>query len=47
LSFLDILIHNINFSESVIRIYTEAASQEKADALALRIIDEIKAVAGI
>ena len=34
-------------TESIIRIYTEAASQEKADALALRIIDEIKAVAGI
>jgi phosphomannomutase len=34
-------------TEPIIRIYTEAASQEKADALALRIIDEIKAVAGI
>jgi hypothetical protein len=28
-------------------IYTEAASQEKADSLALRIINEIKEVAGI
>ncbi|WP_396179013.1 phosphoglucosamine mutase [Flavobacterium sp.] len=34
-------------TEPIIRIYTEAASQEKADDLALRIIDEIKAVAGI
>jgi phosphomannomutase len=34
-------------TEPIIRIYTEAASQEKADALAFRIIDEIKAVAGI
>lgn len=34
-------------TEPIIRIYTEASSQEKADALALRIIDEIKAVAGI
>ncbi len=34
-------------TEPIIRIYTEAASQEKADALALRIIDEIKAIAGI
>lgn len=34
-------------TEPIIRIYTEAASQEKADTLALRIIDEIKAVAGI
>ncbi len=34
-------------TEPIIRIYTEAASQEKADALALRIIEEIKAVAGI
>ena len=34
-------------TEPIIRIYTEAASQEKADTLALRIIDEIKAIAGI
>ena len=34
-------------TEPIIRIYTEAATQEKADVLALRIIDEIKAVAGI
>jgi phosphomannomutase len=34
-------------TEPIIRIYTEASSQEKADALALRIIDEIKAIAGI
>lgn len=34
-------------TEPIIRIYTEAASQEKADALALRIIEEIKVVAGI
>lgn len=34
-------------TEPIIRIYTEAASKEKADALALRIIDEIKAVAGL
>ena len=34
-------------TEPIIRIYTEAASQEKADVLALRIIEEIKAVAGI
>ena len=34
-------------TEPIIRIYTEAATQEKADALALRIIDEIKAVAGL
>ena len=34
-------------TEPIIRIYTESASQEKADALALRIIDEIKVVAGI
>ena len=34
-------------TEPIIRIYTEAASQEKADDLALRIIDEIKAVAGL
>jgi len=34
-------------TEPIIRIYTEAKSQEEADALALRIIDEIKAIAGI
>jgi len=34
-------------TEPIIRIYTEAPTQEQADALALRIIDEIKAVAGI
>jgi phosphomannomutase len=34
-------------TEPIIRIYTEAKTQEKADALALKIIDEIKAVAGI
>lgn len=34
-------------TEPIIRIYTEAATQEKADTLALRIIDEIKAIAGI
>ena len=34
-------------TEPIIRIYTEAPSQGQADALALRIIDEIKAVAGI
>lgn len=34
-------------TEPIIRIYTEAPSQEQADALALRIIDEIKAVVGI
>lgn len=34
-------------TEPIIRIYTEATSQEKADTLALRIIDEIKAIAGI
>ncbi|MFA9187488.1 phosphoglucosamine mutase [Flavobacterium magnesitis] len=34
-------------TEPIIRIYTEAASQEKADVLALRIIDEIKVIAGI
>ena len=31
-------------TEPIIRIYTEAPSQKEADALALRIIDEIKAV---
>jgi phosphomannomutase len=34
-------------TEPIIRIYTEASSQEKADVLALRIIDEIKVIAGI
>ena len=34
-------------TEPIIRIYTEAAYQEKADVLALRIIDEIQAIAGI
>jgi phosphomannomutase len=34
-------------TEPIIRIYTEAPNQASADALALRIIDEIKAIAGI
>jgi len=34
-------------TEPIIRIYTEAPTQEQADALAYRIIDEIKTVAGI
>ena len=34
-------------TEPIIRIYTEAPSQAQADALALRIIDEIKVIAGI
>jgi phosphomannomutase len=34
-------------TEPIIRIYTEAASQELADNLAFRIMEEIKAVAGI
>jgi phosphomannomutase len=34
-------------TEPIIRIYTEASSQQLADDLALRIIDEIKVVAGI
>jgi phosphomannomutase len=34
-------------TEPIIRIYTEAPSQQQADALAFRIIDEIKAAAGI
>jgi phosphomannomutase len=34
-------------TEPIIRIYTEAPSQAQADMLALRIIDEIKVVAGI
>jgi phosphomannomutase len=34
-------------TEPIIRIYTEAVSQEKADSLAIRIIEEIKTIAGI
>lgn len=34
-------------TEPIIRIYTEAATQQKADDLAFRIIDEIKVIAGI
>jgi phosphomannomutase len=34
-------------TEPIIRIYTEAATQELADNLAVRIIEEIKMVAGI
>jgi len=34
-------------TEPIIRIYTEAATQQEADKLALRIIDEIKEIAGI
>jgi len=34
-------------TEPIIRIYTEAPSQQKADVVALRIIDEIKVIAGI
>jgi len=34
-------------TEPIIRIYTEAPSQEKADILADRIIDEIKIIAGL
>jgi phosphomannomutase len=34
-------------TEPIIRIYTEAPSQNQADALAMRIIAEIKAIAGI
>lgn len=34
-------------TEPIIRIYTEAPTQEEADDLALRIIDEIKVIAGI
>ncbi|AWG27016.1 phosphoglucosamine mutase [Flavobacterium kingsejongi] len=34
-------------TEPIIRIYTEAFSQEAADQLALRIIDEIRQIAGI
>lgn len=34
-------------TEPIIRIYTEAKSQQKADELALKVIDEIKAIAGL
>ena len=34
-------------TEPIIRIYTEAPSQEQADALALRIIEEIKVIVGL
>jgi phosphomannomutase len=34
-------------TEPIIRIYTEAASQKLADDLALKIIEEIKAIAGL
>jgi phosphomannomutase len=34
-------------TEPIIRIYTEAPTQQAADALALRIIDEIKGIAGL
>ena len=34
-------------TEAIIRIYTEAPSQEKADVLADKIIDEIKTISGI
>jgi len=34
-------------TEPIIRIYTEAPTQDAADALAFRIIDEIKAIAGL
>ena len=34
-------------TEPIIRIYTEAPTQEEADALAFRIIDEIKLIVGI
>ena len=34
-------------TEPIIRIYTEAPSQEKADVLADKIIDEIKSIAVI
>jgi phosphomannomutase len=34
-------------TEPIIRIYTEAPTQAEADALAFRIIDEIKAIAGL
>ena len=34
-------------TEPIIRVYTESNSQENADALAQRIIDEIKVIAKI
>ena len=34
-------------TEPIIRIYTEAQTQQLADDLAIRIIDEIKAVSGL
>jgi phosphomannomutase len=34
-------------TEPIIRIYTEAATQTLADDLALKIINEIKAIAGL
>ena len=34
-------------TEPIIRIYTESNSQQNADALAQRIIDEIKVIANI
>ena len=34
-------------TEPIIRIYTEAKSQQEADDLALKTIDEIKEIAGI
>ncbi|AWG22418.1 phosphoglucosamine mutase [Flavobacterium faecale] len=48
IDFVDQWVHlRKSNTEPIIRIYTEAGSQEKADALALRIIEEIKEVAGI
>ena len=34
-------------TEPIIRIYTEAGTQEDADSLALRMIEELKVIAGI
>jgi phosphomannomutase len=34
-------------TEPIIRIYTESSTQDKADNLALRVIEEIKEIAGI
>jgi phosphomannomutase len=34
-------------TEPIIRIYTEAPTQEAADALAIRFVNELKAIAGI
>jgi phosphomannomutase len=34
-------------TEPIVRIYTEAKSQEEADALATRFVNEIKEIAGI